>query len=115
MRKAEQKQGWLFSLQEADVRRFQTLFRNVHVVVKNNRLLRDYVWLCQLDKAKGIDLGETYLDKKAAIVYTTAIIESEKRTVKSVDSSIFYSVMMDGSTDISGDAYETLYIRLAHK
>lgn len=106
----------LLSLQKADISRLQTLFRNLHAVVKNNRPLSDYVWLCRLDKAKGIDLGETYLNDKAAIVFTTAIAESEKKkTVKCVDSSNFYAVMMDGSTDISGDEQETLYIRLAYK
>lgn len=70
------------------------------------------MWLCELDKAKGIDIRETYLNDKAAIIFATAIAESErKKTVESLAALNFYAVMMDGSTDISGDEQETLYIR----
>ena len=43
------------------------LFRNTHAIVKYNRPITDYVWLCSLDKAKGIDIGSTYVNKQAPV------------------------------------------------
>ena len=41
--------------------------------------------VCQLDKAMGVDLGDTYLNNKAAMNFTKAIADSGRRkTVKSV-------------------------------
>ena len=101
----------LRKLKEADRARVSVLFRNAQAVIKNNKSLRDYSWLCQLDITKGIDIGETYLNSKAAMKFVYAIAESErKKTITMLDSGIF-SVMMDGSTDISGDEQEAVYIR----
>ena len=71
------------------------MFRNAQAVIKNNKSLRDYAWLCQLDITKGIDIGETYLNSKAAMKFVYAIAQSErKKTITRLNSSIF-SVMMD--------------------
>jgi hypothetical protein len=37
-----------------------------HSVCKNNRPLTDFIWLCQLDKVKGLDIADTYMNEKAA-------------------------------------------------
>ena len=95
----------LRKLKAADRARVSVLFRNAQAVIKN-KSLRDYVWLCQLDITKGIDIGEIYLNSKAAMKFVYAIAQSErKKTIARLNSSIF-SVMMDGSTDISGDEQE---------
>jgi hypothetical protein len=50
------------------------------------------------------------LNSKAAMKFVYAIAQSErKKTIARLNSSIF-SVMMDGSTDISGDEQEAVYI-----
>ena len=73
------------TLQKDDSNRLHTLFRNVHAFVKKNRPLRDYIWLCQLDKAKGVDLGDSYLNDKTVMNFTKTIAESARRkTVKTV-------------------------------
>ena len=44
-------------------------FRNVHALTKHHRPYTDFVWLNQLDKLKGIDIGgvaEHASDKTAA-------------------------------------------------
>ena len=69
-------------LHKSAVDKLVYLFRNTHAVVKNDRPLSDYDWLCLLDQAKCINIGTTYLNRKAALMFTTSIAESErKRTV----------------------------------
>ena len=54
----------LRSLKQADRDKSNILFRNAHAIIKTNRPLRDYNMLCQLDKAKGLELGETFIKMK---------------------------------------------------
>jgi hypothetical protein len=46
-------------LDAKDAGRLALKFRNVHAVVTNKRPFRDYLWLCDLDEAKGLDVGAT--------------------------------------------------------
>ena len=36
------------------------LFRTAHAIAKKERPFTDYVWKCDLDEIKGIDIGKTY-------------------------------------------------------
>lgn len=54
------------------------LFRNAHAVAKRNRPLYDYSWLCFVDKAKDLDIGETYLNDKVALDLIFSIADGEK-------------------------------------
>ena len=49
------------------------LFRNAHYVAQSNRPYSDYVSLCQLDKAKGTDIGDTYITEKSCQKFVNAI------------------------------------------
>ena len=53
-------------LKTSEVHRLAYLFRNVHAIAKQNRPLTDYKWLCQVDKYKGLDIGNTYQTEHAA-------------------------------------------------
>ena len=66
----------LRSLKENERYRLNILFRNAHAVIKNNRPFTDFDWLCSLDKVKGIDIGETYLNRKAALQFGMGIASS---------------------------------------
>jgi hypothetical protein len=47
--------------------RLNILFRNAHAVAKHHLSFRTYTVICKLDKMKGHDIGDSYLnDKKAA-------------------------------------------------
>jgi hypothetical protein len=106
----------LLQMREADRQRLSILFRNAHAIMKNNRPLSDYDWLCTLDKAKHQEIGSTYLNSKAALKFIEAmsLVESEK-TADLVANANFFCVMMDGSTDISGDEQEAVYVRVCLK
>jgi hypothetical protein len=68
----------LCKLKEADRARVSVLFWNAQAVIKNNKSLRDYVWLCQLDITKGIDIGETYLNSNRNFSVRQKIFRTDK-------------------------------------
>ncbi|XP_053385072.1 zinc finger protein 862-like [Mercenaria mercenaria] len=106
----------LMSMKSAERHRLAYLFRNIHAVAKNNRPLTDYTWLCKVDKAKGLDLGDTYLNEKAALDFLSAISgTTTDKTLSILKEAPFFSFLMDGSTDIAGDEQESLYVRSAAK
>lgn len=83
-------------------------------MVKDNRPLLDYHWLCELDKAKGLDIGDTYLNSQAALVFVSSIVDSERGETIRMLCNKCYGIMMDGSTDISGDEQETINLRFSN-
>ena len=55
--------------------RLVILFRNVHAMAKHGRPFTDFVWMAQLDEAKGLDVGSTYRTDKSAQVFTNFVAE----------------------------------------
>jgi hypothetical protein len=53
-------------LKSSEVHRLAYLFRNAHVIAKQNRPLTDYKWLCQ------VDIGNTYQTEHVAREYVVA-------------------------------------------
>ena len=37
------------------------MFRTCHALMMKNKPISDFVWHCELDTMKGLDLGSTYL------------------------------------------------------
>lgn len=103
-------------LKAAETSRLSILFRNAHSVCKNNRPLTDFIWLCQLDKVKGLDIADTYMNEKAATNFIKYIgISEHEQTISLLEKSQFFSFLMDGATDISGNEQESIYIRFSNK
>lgn len=89
--------------------KLKVLFRNAHYVAKTNRPYTDFISLCKLDKAKGIDIGQTYLNDKYCQKFVTAITETICRHQDDfVEKSDFISIISDGSTDVSSTETEIL-------
>ena len=67
----------------AERHRLFNLLHSAHAVANYNRPLPDFVWLWQLDQAKGIYVGTTYLNNKAALhfVHLIASVESHKSSM----------------------------------
>jgi hypothetical protein len=57
--------------------RVQHLVRNAHAIAKNARSYTDFVWICELDRSKGVDIGCTYLTDKYCRVFQTSLAEVE--------------------------------------
>jgi hypothetical protein len=69
-----------------------------------------------LDKVKALDIGETYMNEKAATNFIKYIgISEREQTISLLEKSLFFSFLMDGTTDISGDEQESIYIRFSNK
>ena len=65
-------------LKFSEVHRLAYLFRNAHAIAKQNRPLTDYKWLCQVDKSKGLDIGNTYQTEHAARDFIGCIAKYER-------------------------------------
>ena len=55
--------------------------------------------MCQLDKAKGIDIGDTYITDKSCV--NAIAYDRQKEQDEIVKQSHFISVISDSSTDVS--------------
>jgi len=68
--------------------------------------------LCESQKKVGVQLGETYVNDRAAKEFTMTIGEELVKQLKiDLASSVFVSVLVDGSTDCSVIEKELSYIR----
>jgi hypothetical protein len=92
--------------------RVQHLVRNAHAIARNARPYTDFVWMCELDRSKGLDIGFTYQTDKYCRVFQSSIAEVERqKLVEKVANCKFLSIMVDGSTDTSVQEQELLYVR----
>ncbi|XP_046577709.1 zinc finger protein 862-like [Haliotis rubra] len=106
----------LQKLKSADKTKMTFLFRNAHAVAVKNRPLSDFKWLCELDKVKSLEVGDTYLNDRAALNFIQAIAATQHdEVINNLEHAPFFSFIMDGSTDISGDEQESMYVRSCHK
>ena len=81
------------TLVKADYNRMVIKFRNAHAVAKHRKSFCDYQFLCKLDKAKGLDIGDTYMNDKATATFVRAIAnvarEEVCKTLKSANNLLF--------------------------
>ena len=83
-------------------------------MAKHNRPFSDFVWQCQLDKEKGLDVSATYI--KSARFFTQAIAETEHANMKRViERNKFASILSDGATDCSVTENEIVYVRVCER
>ena len=50
------------------------LFRNGHALIKKRRPFTDFIWMCELDEIKGVDIGETYRNEKQVLVIVPMMV-----------------------------------------
>ena len=106
----------LLSLKESTRKQLENKFRNIHALVKYNRPLSDFSWLNRLDASKGLDVGETYNNRKAGTLFLENIGQIEREKLISVIENVkFFSLTMDGSTDDGSVEQETIFIRFCNK
>lgn len=73
----------------------------VFVKKKISSLIRDIIWLIELDKVKNIDVGEINLNWKLVIIFMEYILEVKMKVIdlEVVKNVKFYSFSMDGRID----------------
>jgi hypothetical protein len=92
--------------------RVGNLIKTAHAIARNARPYTDFVWMCELDRSKGLDIGSTYQTDKYCKIFQESIAEVERKLLaERVARSKFISVMIDGSTDTSVQEQEIIYIR----
>ncbi|KAK2185095.1 hypothetical protein NP493_246g02021 [Ridgeia piscesae] len=92
------------------------MFRTCHALAKHARPYTDYVWLCNVDKRKGLDAGTAYRNDKQARLFTHHIAEVARERIRDdVATAKFLSLISDGSTDLAALEAEMIYIRQAHR
>lgn len=101
------------ALKEQERKSLRVLFRNAHAIAKCNRPFTDYQWLTRLDKAKGLDVGDTYMtDQACADIVDNIGHVTYDHVLADVASSNFFSLMMDGTTDVASIEQESLFVRM---
>ena len=104
------------TLNKSNYLRLTKLFKNAHAVAKHARPYTDYTWLCKLDEAKGVDVGNTYRNNKQAVNFIHYIAEAKRKDISAqFQLSKFMSPISDGSTDSSSSEAEIVYIRHCHR
>ena len=63
------------SLNKSLFPKLQHLFRTVHAINIKGRPLTDYLWLNELNVAKGLDIGDSYLTRHACLEFGSAIAD----------------------------------------
>lgn len=89
-------------------------FKKAHFIAQQNLSMRTFKPLCLLDKSKGLDTGESYINNKscALIMQHSAAVEQRKTRDMFKDSS-FVGVTCDGTSNFTGDKYESVFIKMA--
>lgn len=94
--------------------KLKKLFKTCHALAKHNRPFSDYQWQCQLDGAKGVNIGKTYGNCDSAKQFTKAIAQVERKSLASaINTAKFVSVMSDGSTESAVCEQEMFFVRYA--
>ncbi|XP_054543895.1 sperm flagellar protein 2 isoform X2 [Talpa occidentalis] len=95
--------------------RVENLFRSCHAIAKTGRPLKDFIWMCNLDDMKGVDIGPVFRTNKSARTFTYFIAEVERRNLREkLEKSKFFSVISDGITDSSIEEAELVYVQFAY-
>ena len=70
------------SLNNSILPKIQKLFRTVHAINMKARLNCDYIWLSELDEAKGLELGEKCCISYACTEFASAIADVSRANIK---------------------------------
>lgn len=106
----------LLAMKEKDRQRMRILFRSAHAIAKHNRPFTDYNWITRLDKAKGLTVGDTYMTEKACGRFIDNIGQvTQDSVLDAIACSNFFSMTMDGTTDVATMEQESIFIRMTTK
>ncbi|KAK3088160.1 hypothetical protein FSP39_015511 [Pinctada imbricata] len=106
----------LKQLLQQDAEKLQHKFRTAHVLAKHGKSFLDFNFICSLDKVKGLDVGSTYCNDKAARCFVASIAYTERmKIIDKIRDAKFFSFSCDGTTDFTGEDLECFYIRICSK
>lgn len=114
---SSQAEKMLQQINKKQFDRLKLLFLNAHAMGKKGRPFTDFVWLCELDEQKGLDIGATYRNDKKAREFMHYIAEVPRQNLisKIKQTGTFMCIIVDGSTDCSITEQEIMYLRLVYE
>lgn len=82
----------LLMLKQAEYDKLVIKFRTAHAIAKHKKSFKDYNFICMLDKIKGVDIGEQYVNDKAVVIMVKNIAAVTRKEVFDIlrESSFFY-------------------------
>lgn len=93
-------------MRQSEYNKIEVKFRTEHAIAKLQKSFLDYTFICTLDKAKELDIGDTYTNDIAVreVLRLRVIADVERVSVKQkLVKSDFFSFTCDGSTDFTGE------------
>ena len=89
------------------------LFRTAFCIVKNNFSQRSFPALITLQECNGLRLGKAYRNRMAVSSFISSIsCVMQNEVIEKVKSAEFFSLLLDGSTDVSTTEKEIVYVRV---
>ncbi|XP_071848829.1 zinc finger protein 862-like isoform X1 [Apostichopus japonicus] len=105
----------LRQMNQTVINRLEVMFRTCHFLAKKARPFADFVEQCDLDEAKGVDVGQTYRTEPKCREFTDAISEIQRQNLeKEISDSKFFSVMCDEATDAAVVEQIILFVRYSN-
>ena len=102
----------LRNLNKEALEKLTHMFRTVHALAKNNRPLTDFLWICDLDEAKGLNIGSTYRNNMQAATFLDFVaMDAFNEVADTLQFSRFLSIMGDDSTDVASVEQSMWFMR----
>ena len=119
--KAVEKEGQLSegqrcinAINESVRQRLKYLFINTYGLMFKGRPYSEYEFLISLDKVKGLEIGNTYLNRRKCMEFSNAIASLEIRKFQNLfKNAKFFTTIVDESTDIYRLEKVITFIRFA--
>ena len=77
------------------IKHLPVLFTNAFTIMKSWRPFTVFEFLIKLDKAKGAEVGNTYLNRKQGLEFSLAIANLQKRLAKAFKAVLFFNTIFD--------------------
>jgi len=101
----------LETLSEEEHKKLRMKFNTAYFVAVEQMAYQKYPKICELQLKHGVNLGTSYLNENSAKEFVHYIAESKRQSIlSSVQKAVFYSILMDGSTDSSNTENEMLFV-----
>lgn len=85
-----------------NMEKLSRMIRLCYVLVMYDRFIIDFIWLCNLDERKGIELGSMYRIRDLVVEFIKCIVDVEFKKVFMVVIKVnFVCIIRDGFIDLS--------------
>ncbi|XP_042731295.1 LOW QUALITY PROTEIN: sperm flagellar protein 2 [Lagopus leucura] len=106
----------LKSMNSITIGRVEGTFRSCHAIAKSGWPFTDLDWICELDDAKGTDIGSVFRNEKSVRMFIHFMAEVERISLKEKrENCKFFSLISDEFTDSIFKSVVVVYVRFANE